>query len=72
MATRGPKPTVTDDQLISAFSNTGYPGGTASDIAELVGLSRQRVRQRLERMVNNGNLQRAKLNSGVVLYWLPS
>lgn len=69
MATRGPDPTVTDNQLTDAIRETGYPGGTASDVAEIVGLSRQRARQRLERLCENDELYRAKLNSGVVLYW---
>lgn len=58
-----------NEELLNAFDQTEYPAGTASDISDIVGLSRQGTRRRLEKLEENGDLERAKLNSGIVVYW---
>lgn len=69
MATPGPEPTVNDETLVKAIREAEYPATTAGEVAERVGLSRQRVRQRLEAMVGRDEIKRGKLRSGLVLYW---
>ncbi|WP_436934980.1 winged helix-turn-helix transcriptional regulator [Halovenus marina] len=69
MAVRGPDPTVSDSEIISAIESTDCPFATAKDVAEIVGLSRERARQRLNRLSEQGAIEREK-TSGVVIYWL--
>jgi DNA-binding Lrp family transcriptional regulator len=71
MATRGPQPNVTDREILQELENGGYPFDTASTLSERVNLSRQRLRKRLNRLAENGIIERAKV-SGVVLYWSDS
>lgn len=69
MATRGPDPKVSDRQLLTAITETDHPFAVAKDIADCVGLSRERARQRLNRLSEQDKIERAKV-SGVVIYWV--
>jgi prophage antirepressor-like protein len=71
MATRGPDPKVSDTQLVAAIRETDHPFAVAKDVAAHVGLSRERVRQRLNRLSDEDKIKRAKV-SGAVIYWLES
>jgi predicted ArsR family transcriptional regulator len=71
MATRGPDPKVSDRQLLTAIVETDHPFAVAKDIADRVGLSRERARQRLNRLSKQDEIERAKV-SGVVIYWVES
>jgi prophage antirepressor-like protein len=71
MATRGPDPKVSDTQLLTAITETEYPFAVAKDVADCVGLSRERARQRLNRLSKQDEIERAKV-SGVVIYWVES
>lgn len=68
MTTRGPDPKVSDAQLVSAIHETDHPFAVAKDVAKQVDLSRERVRQRLNRLNDENRIQRAKV-SGAVIYW---
>lgn len=71
MATRGPDPKVSDAQLVTAIHETDHPFAVAKDVANRVGLSRERVRQRLNRLNDENQIKRAKV-SGAVIYWVES
>ena len=71
MSVRGPDPTVSDAELIAAVKTTEYPFATIKDVSDAVGLSRERVRQRLNKLSGTGSINRTK-TSGVIIYWLPS
>ena len=71
MAMRGPDPEVTDNELRQAVSDTEYPFATISDVVQRVDLSRERVRQRLESLVEQERINCVK-TGGVIIYWLPS
>ncbi|RXK47021.1 hypothetical protein EAF64_17950 [Halorientalis pallida] len=70
MATKGPDPTVSDRELIDAIAKAAEPFATAGGVAERVGLSDWRVRQRLERLGERGELNRARVGGGPWIYWL--
>jgi DNA-binding Lrp family transcriptional regulator len=70
MATRGPDPKVTDQELIHTIRTDARPFATARSVADEVSLSRERVRQRLNRLAEEGSVERAKVAGGIVLYWL--
>ncbi len=72
MSTRGPKPTVSDDELIDAIRMSDRPFATAADVAKRVNLSDWRVRQRLERIGEQGHSQLniARIGGGPLIYWL--
>lgn len=72
MATRGPDPTVTDEELIQAIREHEDPFATAGDVADTVGLSGERVRIRLNRLADAGEVDRSKVGGRAVIYWLPS
>ena len=70
MSTKGPEPTVSDSELIEAISRTSRPFATAGEIAEVVGLSNWRVRQRLERLDEQNEINRSRIGGGPFIYWL--
>ncbi|KAA9404563.1 FaeA/PapI family transcriptional regulator (plasmid) [Haloarcula sp. KBTZ06] len=70
MSTKGPEPTVSDNELIKAISQTGRPFATAGEVAELVDLSNWRVRQRLERLDEQNKINRSRIGGGPFIYWL--
>jgi predicted ArsR family transcriptional regulator len=70
MATRGPAPSVTDDELIAAIRSRSEPFATAGDVAEIVSLSSERTRQRLNSLAEADRIGRAKVGGSAVVYWL--
>lgn len=72
MATRGPDPIVSDEELMRQIKQAPNPFVTPSTLSERVDLSRQRVSQRLARLhKEEAQLAKEKM-SGIVLYWLES
>lgn len=69
MSRPGPTPTVNDEELIDAVSGHEYPVVDAEIVANTVGLSREQVRQRLNRMAEEEKINRAILNKNSVVYW---
>lgn len=71
MATRGPDPDVTDQELITAVSsviqNTKGPVASTAEIADIVGLSVQRTRERLDRIEDIES--KTVGDSGPRIYW---
>jgi len=70
MSTKGPEPTVSDNELIEAINRTSRPFATAGEVAELVDLSNWRVRQRLERLDDQNAINRSRIGGGPFIYWL--
>ena len=69
MSTRGPDPKVSDAELTRAMNNTDEPFATAKQIAESVGLSSFRVRQRMNSLSEAGEIESARLGEGPYIYW---
>jgi len=70
MSTKGPDPKVNDSELLQAVISTNEPFATAKQVAEQVGLSSWRVRQRMSQLAESGDIQRSQLGSGPYIYWL--
>lgn len=70
MSPKGPEPSVTDDALIDAINGTERPFATAGEVADSVGLSDWRVRQRLERLDESDDINRSRIGGGPFIYWL--
>ena len=70
MATRGPDPEVTDQEIFEAFNKAEKPFVTATDIQEGVDLSSTRIHQRLQPHVESGKVERMKVGNAFI-YWLP-
>lgn len=68
MSARGPEPKITDDQLMRVFDSEEKPFVVTSDIAERVDLSGTRIRQRLDRLVEEGVLEKRKVGRAQI-YW---
>ncbi|WP_431357803.1 FaeA/PapI family transcriptional regulator [Haloarcula marina] len=71
MSTRGPDPKVTDEEIIETVRSADPPFVTTGDIAEAVCLSTERARQRLNKLNEQGTIDRMKVGSSAVVYWLP-
>lgn len=69
MSRPGPTPTVTNEELIGTIRTHNYPVVDAEIVANEVGLSREQTRQRLNRMAEEGVINRATLNKNSVVYW---
>jgi len=72
MATRGPEPTVSDAKLTEIIENAsqrwGRPFVTATEVAEEIGMSRQGVHRRLERLYQEGEIRKYKPGRGAI-WW---
>jgi DNA-binding Lrp family transcriptional regulator len=61
---------VTDSRLIRTIKYHEYPVVSQQIVADEVGLSSERVRVRLHRLVESGEVERATLNENSVVYWV--
>ncbi|WP_424005665.1 FaeA/PapI family transcriptional regulator (plasmid) [Haloarcula salina] len=71
MSTRGPDPKATDEEIIELIVSAETPFVTTGDIAEAVSLSSERARQRLNQLDKQGKIDRTKVGSSAVVYWIP-
>jgi DNA-binding Lrp family transcriptional regulator len=70
MSRPGPEPRVHDDEIISVIESDERPFSTAEDVADSVGLSGTRVRERLKRLVDTGKIQSATATANMEIYWV--
>lgn len=68
MSTRGPAPKVSDAQILECFDAVNKPFVMSSDIADCADLSVTRARQRLDRLVDQGTLEKRKVGRSQI-YW---
>jgi len=69
MGNRGPEPKVSDTELLSAIAQDERPFSTVSYVAEEVCLSANRVRQRLGRLSEDGDLVSGEVARNIKIYW---
>ena len=72
MATRGPEPKVSDDEMIDVMDNDDRPFSTVSYVSERVDLSNTRVRERLADMVEKGYIRSEEVAGDIKIYWSDS
>lgn len=66
----GPTPDVEDLQLLRAVYLSPDPVVTAKEIAEKTEYTRQNIRYRFKKLVEDGYLRRREVGSRAVVYWL--
>lgn len=63
------KMTVKDSEIIEKLREHGDPAYTTAEIAEVVGMTTEGVRNRLESLHESGQLGRKKPSSRTVIWW---
>jgi len=72
MATRGPEPKVSDDEILDVVDKDQRPFSTVSHVSDRVDLSNTRVRQRLADMVEEGYIRSEPVAGDIKIYWSDS
>lgn len=70
MASRGPDPKATDEEIVQSIASAENPFVTAGDVASDVSLSSERARQRLNQLEKEGKIVRTKVGGSAVVYWI--
>ncbi|WP_435101791.1 MarR family transcriptional regulator [Halarchaeum sp. P4] len=70
MSARGPDPRVTTSDLREIIKDHEEPFVTASDIADETGVARQTAHKYLQRLHEEGELERRKIGGSAVIWWL--
>jgi len=66
----GPKPTVTDEEIIALFRETDDPVLSTADVTEHVALKRRSVYDRLTKLADKGRLKRKEIGGRNTVWWL--
>lgn len=67
----GRKPTVSDEDILSVFTNTADPVLTTSEVAEEIGLGRRGTLDRLTNLAEEGLLQTKQVGNAGAVWWSP-
>ncbi|QIO25380.1 MarR family winged helix-turn-helix transcriptional regulator [Haloarcula sp. JP-L23] len=70
MGDRGPDQRVSDDDILKEIALCPDPIVTASELAEKLPYSRQRVNQILDEFVENGWVDEREVGARAIVYWL--
>jgi len=62
--------TVSDSEIVAVMKNSGDPAFTASEIAEEVGMTKDGVYNRLEKLHDNGVIRRKQPQPTTVIWWV--
>lgn len=63
---------VSDSEILAAMEDVDEPMTTATEISERVGLTRQAVNHRLQKLNDQGAVGRKKIGSRAVAWWIKS
>ena len=67
----GPKPSVTDEELLQLFRETDDPVLSTAEVAEQVTLARRSVLDRLKSLEDAGRLESKEIGGRNTVWWLP-
>jgi hypothetical protein len=67
----GPKPSVTDDELLQLFREAVDPVLSTAEVAEQVPLARRSVYDRLNALREEGRLDGKQIGGRNTVWWLP-
>jgi predicted ArsR family transcriptional regulator len=66
-----PRPvTISDEKILSEFSNSDGPVATAPDLADRLPLTRDAIRRRLDKMEEDGRIQSRVVGANAKV-WFP-
>ena len=68
---RGPKPRVTDEEILTIFRDADDPFLTASEVAAELPIKRRGVYDRLTRLEQEGILRSKKVGGRTTGWWYP-
>lgn len=71
MATRGPEPVVTKDELLDAIERHDNPFVTSKDMSSVLGVERQTAWKHLQQLHEDTQLEKKKIGSSAVIWWVP-
>jgi len=69
MSSRGPDPIVDKHDLEAKIKQSSRPFVTANDMAECLGVARQTAHKHLQRLHEEGNLNKRKVGGSAVIWW---
>lgn len=69
-STPGPKPSVTDKEILEVFRETGDPALSTAEVAEQIPLERRSVYNRLVSLRDEGLLDSKKIGGRNSIWWL--
>jgi CRP-like cAMP-binding protein len=72
MAGPGREPTVSDQEILDAFSGASDPVLTTKEVSEIIGLGRRGTFDRLNRLAQEGELEMKKVGETGAVWWFPS
>ena len=67
---RGPKPRVSDEEILQLFRQSADPVLTASEIAAQLPIKRRSVYDRLVQLEEKDNLESKKVGGRTTVWWL--
>lgn len=67
---KGRRPVVSDSELVEAISTHDDRAVTASEVAEQVDIKRPGTLQRLKQLYEEGVVERKRVGSRAVIWWL--
>lgn len=68
---RGPKPQVTDDEILTVFREADDPVLIASEVAEHLPIKRRGVYDRLKDLREQGKIKSKKVGGRSTVWWYP-
>ena len=69
MCSRGPDPVVDQHDLETKIKQCNRPFVTANDVADSLGVARQTAHKHLQRLHEEGNLNKRKVGGSAVIWW---
>lgn len=67
----GPKPSVTDEEILAVFRETTDPVLSTAEVAEQLTLERRSVYDRLVSLRDDGALESKQIGGRNTVWWLP-
>jgi len=66
----GPKPSVTDEEILNLFKESDDPALSTMEVTEQLSLKRRSVYDRLESLVEKGELESKPIGGRNTIWWL--
>lgn len=67
----GPDAKVSNDEILETVASQAKPFATAQDVAAETELSARRLRIRMNKLAEEGELARENISGNAVVYWIP-
>jgi hypothetical protein len=71
MANSGRKPTVSDEDILSVFRDSGDPVLTTAEVSNRIDIGHRGTYDRLKKLATDGPLKMKKVGDSGVVWWYP-